>query len=139
MSPGGTHRDTGTGDDLDALPRRGTAEPQLAPGGVLAHVFGHEDGVRAGLDRDAHRLVDHVASTNDETTASLSQGGVEVAEAVEQERDAVRRRTEPKDLLVEHEQRNNTLRAFECAGESDVVVNAQVAREEDDRPHSQRP
>ncbi len=110
----------------------GLAQPPLAPLRVGAHVLSDEERVRARLAHDPHGLLDHLALAHEERAAATAQRVVEVGEGVEQERHAVGGAEARQHRAVEHEQRDDAIGDGDGRGECRIVVDAQVAREEDD-------
>ena len=104
---------------------------------VLADVVTHEDRLGVDLDRDLHCFRDDVATPQNEPRSPLGERGVEILERVAQERDAIRPgEVALHDPVVEHEERNDPLGLSRGCRESRVIVDAKVAREENDRrPH----
>ena len=114
--------------------RRGTASASLASRRCAYALTSpaHVDRVGAGLGDDAPYLLDDVAAANDECAAAGAQLAVETRQRLGEEREPVRR-TEGRILT-----NSGTTRSAVASrrGERRLVVDAQVAREQDDRcPH----
>ena len=113
-------------------------EPPLPLDGVRADVGAREDGRGSHLARGPHRLGHHVAAAHVERGAEPAERGVEIGERLEEERATARGGTVARaaDPVVEHEQGQHGLGRLDSRRERRVVVDAQVAGEEDDRgPH----
>ena len=121
---GRDHRHACEHADVEAA----VSQAPLAPPGIRAHVLGEVDDVAA----ERRDLGDDVAAPHDQRAAEGSQRLVEIPERVEQERDAIRRAEGLEDRVVEHEQRQDALALLARCMERRVVVDAEVAREEDD-------
>jgi hypothetical protein len=78
-----------------------------------------------------------VAPAQEQATAALGERGVEVGQRVEQERQAVGAgEGAAQDGVVEHEQRHDPLGLLDGRRQRRVVVDAEVAVEQDDgAPH----
>jgi len=86
---------------------------------------------RAGLARDAQRLLDGVAAAHDEVAAQRTQPATEVGERFLQKGVASRRLRKRR---VEHEEREHFGGSLDSGAQRSLVVYAQVAREQNDRP-----
>ena len=106
----------------------GVSQAPLASPGIRAHVLGEVDDVAA----ERRDLGDNVAAPDDQRATERAQRLVEIPERVEEERDAIRRAERLEDRVVEHEQRQHALALLARCMERRVVVDAEVAREEDD-------
>ncbi len=122
------------GQDGQRQPRLGAGgdEAPLARLRVGAHVLAHEDGLRAGLVRDAHRLPHDVTAAHDQQAAAPAQRAIQVGQRIEQECDPVGRAEAREHRAVEHEQRHDALGSGDRGGQRRLVMHAQVAREEHD-------
>ncbi len=90
------------------------------------------DALRPRLPGDADRLRDGVPTADDEATASLEQRLPQIGQRVEQEGDPVRRTEAREDMVVEDEERHDVGRVVHRRMKGGVVMDAKVAREEDD-------
>lgn len=117
-----------------SLGLQGPPQPLLTPVRVGADVGRHVHLVGVRLCGDLAHLVDEVTVAHDQAAAPLAQTGVEIAQTVREERQPVRH-GEPGRVHgpVPHEQRDDLLGAVEGRGERRMVVQAQVAGEQDDR------
>ena len=109
-------------------------EPSFALARVRAHVGAQEDGVGTDAPHRLHRLRDDLAPSDVERCPRLAQGRVEVDERLVEERAPVGRGAVARlaDALVEHEERQHGLGLVERGPQGRVVVEPEVAREEDD-------
>ena len=109
-------------------------EPPLPGNRIGAHVRAREDGGRSHLAGGTHRFRDDVTNTNIERRAERPERRLEVCKRFEEKGVAVRRPAVARlpDPLVEHEEREDRLRLLDGPRERGVVVNAEVAREQDD-------
>jgi hypothetical protein len=127
-------RRTGVKAQLDALAAQRALESLLPSPGVRTDVRTREHRSGPHLPRDRDRLGDRVAPTQHERRAVLSERPSEVGEGLEEEGDPVRpRKVALEDAIVEDEQRRHALGGAGRRREGRVVVDTQVAREEDDR------
>jgi hypothetical protein len=109
-------------------------EAPLTPLRVAARVLGDEHRLRPNVPSERERLGDDVTRPQHQAGTARPEARVQVAERVEQEGDAVRpRERASEDRVVEDEQRHDPLGLVRRRRECEVVVHAQVAREEDDR------
>ena len=132
------------GDDVVAVDETEVElgrEPALPLDRVRADVGAREDGGRADLARSLHGLGDDLAATHLERAAKPAERCVEIGERLLEERAPPRRRSRSacRDAVVEHEERQHRLGGLDRGRERRVVVNAEVAGEEDDRDLAQRP
>jgi hypothetical protein len=101
---------------------------------IAADVLAHEEPLGIALAREAHHLRDDVAAPDDERRAAVAQRAVEVPEALKQEGQPVRRpRAAADEPIVDHEGRHDAIRVARRRPQRQVVVQAEVAGEEDDR------
>ena len=88
----------------------------------------------ARIAYDGEHLLEPVAASHDESASERGERTVQVAERVEEERDAVRRAGRRRqDLVVEHEEGHDVIRLGDGRRECGLVGDAEVAGEDDDR------
>jgi hypothetical protein len=123
----------GTGHGLDAgLSEHGAYSP-VARECVGRRVARPVDGVGAHHRGERRQLPLRCAATHDEAAATLAQGVVELAQAVEQEHGArLRGEAASQQYGIEHEQRYDALVYGERRDERRVIVHAQIAPQPND-------
>ncbi len=106
-------------------------QPLLAPQRVAAHPGRDVQPGRSYGSRDGTRPVHHVAAPEHQVTAARAERGVQVGEAVGEERAPVRR-VEPgvAHPVVRHEQRDDLVGLAQRGAQHRVVVHAQVGGEQ---------
>ena len=134
-------------DDRDARehpeldPRATERRPQPPPAllRVRAHVCGDVHSVGTHILSGSDRLRDDITAAEDELRAALAQLCVQILERVDEEGDTVRRPERREHGVVQDEERHDLLRAVDRSAERRVVVDAKIAREQNDvRLHGQR-
>jgi hypothetical protein len=129
-------------DDGDALERSKVealllaSEPESAHpiSRVAADVLTDEDGLGPALPGQPHHFSDDVAASDEEGRVAVAKRAVEVAQAFEQEGKPVgSSRTAGDQPSVDDECRNDSIGSPSRCRQRGMVVQPQVAGEEDDR------
>ena len=129
---GGDHADAGEQHDLD-LSRRLPGQALLTAPGEAADVGRGVHGDRSHLVGEAEGLGHRVTPAHHQVGPPLPKGGAEVGQAVDEERGPVGHgEARGQDALVDHEQRHHGVGPARRLGQRRVVVDAEVAVEEDD-------
>ena len=132
-------RDAGEHLELDPRAPERRPQPPFALLGVRAHVCGDVNCLGTHVLGGSDRLRHDIAAADDELRAALAQPCVQIPERADQEGDAVRRPERCEHGVVQNEERHDLLRAFDRSAERRVVVDAKIAREQNDvRLHGQR-
>ena len=121
------------GAQPNALGAAGDLESLLARLRMSAEVLADMDRPAPGPLRDPQRLLDRVAPADEQPGAALAQSPVEIAQAVEQVGDTIRRPAGARQQsIVEHEQRQDAVGLPGGGGQGRLVADAQVSSEEDE-------
>ena len=118
--------------ELDSLSRARVPEAPPAPLCVCARVVPDHDPV--GGDRVSHpqRLLDRIATPKEQVATELPKRVAEIGERFRQEGPPARARSAVEERVVEDEERRDRPAVVRRRAQRGLVVDTQVAREEDD-------
>ena len=119
--------------ELDSIARTRLPEATPAPLCIRARVVPDHDPVGSDHVSDPQRLLDRIAATPEEQVATeLPERVAEIGERLRQEGPSARARSAVEERVVEDEERRDHPAVVRRPAERGLVVDAQVAREEDD-------
>ena len=110
----------------------GLAQPRLATLREPAHVGAHVHRAGARFRDDVERARDHVALAHHQVRAASHERAVEIDQALQQEAAPVR--AAPQQIGVEHEEGHDGAARPHRGIEGRMVVQAEIPREQHDRP-----
>jgi hypothetical protein len=119
--------------ELDPLASETQPKPPLPLLRVTAHVLTHEHALGLHIPHGPHSLLDDVPTPKGKLAASSAERAAEGPQRAEQKHDTIRRAERPQQPAVEHEERKHALEPPDRGGQSRIVVDAQIAGEQDDR------
>lgn len=110
----------------------GSLEPRLPPVRVAADILRDVDRVGSGAASHLEGRVGGVSSPDQQSSAAVPEGAVEIVKGIEQEGDPVRGSAPAREkVLIEDEERDD-VPAPRGRGQRRVVANAQIPGEENE-------